>query len=70
MEAVTAFVWGPLCLLAVHAISRRWAWRHMLQASQHSLINPVNAHAVNFTSRLEKEHVCCLCCKIGSGVPR
>ena len=65
MEAVTAFVWGPLCLLAVHAVSRRWAWRHMLQASSHSLNNPV-VRAVNFITRLEKTHVCWLCCKISS----
>ena len=32
MEAVTAFLWGPLCLLCVYAIARRWAWRHLLQA--------------------------------------
>ncbi len=32
MEAVTAFLWGPLSLLAVYAIARRWPWRHVMQA--------------------------------------
>ena len=32
MEAVTAFLWGPLSLLAVYAIARRWPWRHVIEA--------------------------------------
>ncbi|KAK9846387.1 hypothetical protein WJX81_002735 [Elliptochloris bilobata] len=31
MEAVTAFLWGPLSLLSVYAIAQQWTWRHMLQ---------------------------------------